>query len=417
MPYVRRSGFLAAIASAVFVVAAPGSMLATTPEGGEQGRGGRGAPVDTLGEGPWELPTASGPVRVSVVTRGLDHPWGLAFLPDGNMLVTERGGLLRVIRDGRLDPTPVDGLEPVRARVLGGLLDVALHPDFEENRLIYWAYSKPGEPVEAHATTAVARGRWDGGNALTDVEDVLVADAYLGGPDSPQGCCGQGPADGSYGARLAFDPEGYLYVSLGDRNYGELARDPTTHLGKVLRLRDDGTVPADNPFVGRDGYRPEIFTLGHRNPLGLTVHPRTGELWESEFGPRGGDEVNRLVAGGDYGWIQVTRGEHYDGTPSEKSVDGLLDAVFFWVPSINPGNLTFYDGAMFPEWRDNMLMATMTRSLLRAWFDRDGRPLGEERMLTELGQRFRDVRVGPDGMIYLLTDETLGAVLKVEPAR
>ena len=392
--------------------------------GGARGRGGgRGfdrTPVDTLGDGPWDFSTEQANIHVEVVTRGLDHPWGLAFLPDGDMLVTERGGRLRVIRDGVLDPTPIGPLPEIRAALLGGLLDIALHPNFEENRLIYFAYSKPGAEVLARATTAVARARWDGGSELTDVEDILVADAYLGGPDSPRGCCGQGPPDGSYGTRLAFDTDGFLYVTLGDRNYGELSQDPSSHIGKILRLRDDGTVPPDNPFVGREEYKPEIYTLGHRNPLGLAINPETLELWSTEFGPRGGDELNRIEAGKNYGWILVTEGAHYNGDPTElgaNSVPGMEDPVLFWVPSINPGNLTFYYGDQFPEWQGNMLIAAMSRSVLRATFDADGNPTGQERMLTDLGQRFRDVRTGPDGLIYALTAATLGAVLRIKPGQ
>jgi glucose/arabinose dehydrogenase len=385
--------------------------------GGGRGRG-RGAPVDTLGEGPWDISTEEGSIHVTVVTRGVDHPWGMAFLPNGDMLVTERSGRLRVIRDGILDPTPISGLPDIQAGLLGGLLDISLHPDFEENRLIYFAYSKPGEDVPARATTAVARANWDGGSQLDNLEDVLVADGYLGGPDSPRGCCGQGPASASFGTRIVFDDAGLLFITVGDRNYGEVAQDPSTHIGKILRVRDDGTVPPDNPFVGMDGYKPEIYTLGHRNPLGLTIDSATGRLWSTEFGPRGGDELNLIEAGKNYGWILVTEGAHYDGTPTEagaNSVPGMEDPVLFWVPSINPGNLLFYHGDQFPQWEGNMIMAAMSRSILRATFDAEGNPTGQERMMTELNQRFRDVRMGPDGFIYALTDETLGAVLRIEP--
>jgi glucose/arabinose dehydrogenase len=357
---------------------------------------------------------------VSVVTKGLDHPWGLVFLPDGNMLVTERPGRLRAIRNGQLDPTPISGLPQIRAASLGGLLDIALHPNFAQNRWIYFAYSKPGAEEPARATLAVGRARWDGGSELSNVTDILVADGYHGGRGAPRGCCGQGPADGSYGSRLVFDRAGFLYVTSGDRNYGEKAQDPSSHIGKILRLRDDGSVPADNPFVGRAGYKPEIFSLGHRNPLGLTFHPVTGDLWSSEFGPRGGDEVNRIQAGKNYGWIEVTEGNHYNGEPQAKgknNVPGMEDPVLFWVPSINPGNLMFYNGDKFPNWKGNMLMATMTRSLLRATFDAQGKPTSQERMLTDLMVRFRDVRLGPEGAIYLLTDETVGAVLRIDPAQ
>jgi glucose/arabinose dehydrogenase len=199
-----------------------------------------------------------------------------------------------------------------------------------------------------------------------------------------------------------------------------MSQNPATHIGKILRLRDDGTVPPDNPFVGRAGYKPEIYTLGHRNPLGLTIHPTTGDMWSTEFGPRGGDELNRIEAGKNYGWILVTEGEHYNNEPSAKgknSVPGMEDPVLFWSPSINPGNLIFYEGDRFPAWKGNMLMAAMSRSVLRATFDAQGKPTGQERMFTELKQRFRDVRMGPDGFIYLLTDETAGAVLRIEPGR
>jgi glucose/arabinose dehydrogenase len=387
-----------------------------------QGRGGgrgRGA-VPPLGDGPFDIDTEQGRVRLVVVTKGLDHPWGLAFLPDGSMLVTERPGRLRVFRNGMLDPTPITGVPQVRAATLGGLLDIALHPRFAENRLLYLVYSKAGAEDPARATTAIARARWDGGPALADVKDILVADAYHGGKGAGRGCCGQGPSDGSYGARLAFDRAGFLYVTLGDRNFGEKSQDPMSHIGKILRLRDDGTVPPDNPFVGRPGYKPEIYTLGHRNPLGLTIHPVTGEMWSTEFGPRGGDELNRIQAGKNYGWIDVTQGQHYDGTPAAKganSVPGMEDPVLFWAPSINPGNLIFYNGDRFPAWKGNMLMAAMSRSVLRATFDAQGKPVAQERMFTELKQRFRDVRQGPDGFVYLLTDETAGAMLRIEPIR
>jgi glucose/arabinose dehydrogenase len=214
-----------------------------------------------------------------------------------------------------------------------------------------------------------------------------------------------------------FDRAGNLFVTLGDRNYGERAQDPSSDIGKIARIRDDGSIPPDNPFVGKAGYKPEIYTMGNRNPLGLTMHPVTGEIWESEFGPRGGDEVNHIQAGKNYGWIRVTKGEHYNGAPSEKSAAGMEEPVLYWVPSINPGNLAFYYADKFPAWRGNLLMATMTRSVLRATFDAQGNPTGQERMLTELKQRFRDLRVGPDGNVYLLTDETFGALLKMEPGQ
>jgi len=403
-----------------------------TAGGGAAGRGqarGRGpAPVDTLGNGPWELPAGRGMrIRVSVVTKGLDHPWGIAFLPDSpttpgagvNALVTERPGRLRVIRNGVLDPTPIGPLPQMLATGLGGLLDVSLHPRFAQNRLIYLTYSKPGPNGPGDATTAVLRAKWDGGSTLTEVKDILVADAYHGGTGSPQGL---GPASGSYGSRLAWDRAGFLYVSLGDRNYPPASQDPASHIGKILRIRDDGSVPPDNPFVSKPGYKPEIYSLGHRNPLGLAVHPVTGELWSTEQGPQGGDELNRIEMGKNYGWPRVSLGRHYDGTRVGEgfSAPGLEDPVVFWVPAIAISGLSFYDGDKFPAWKGNALVGAMRNNtgqhIQRVVFNSKGEPTGREILLSELKQRIREVKPGPDGLIYAITDETFGAVLKIEPA-
>jgi len=377
-------------------------------------------PTAPLGDGPWDFTTEKEKLHVSVVTMGLDHPWALAFLPDGNMLVTERPGRLRVIRNGVLDPTPIAGVPAVWPEGIGGLFDIALHPKFKKNHFIYLAYAKPGPQIPEQTTLAVARARWDGGPTLTDVKDIFVADAWYGALPLPKRCCGQGPASGSHGGRLAFDRKGFLYVTSGDRNYGEKVQDPSNDYGKIVRLHDDGSTPKDNPYVGKPGYRPEIWTTGHRNPLGLTIHPKTGELWSSEFGPRGGDEVNLIQKGKNYGWIDVTQGKHYNNEPTkkgDKGVPGMEDPVLAFVPSINPGNLLFYYGKKFPQWQGDLLMATMTRTLFRASFDAKGRPVHEERMLGDLKQRFRDVRLGPDGKLYLLTDETAGALLRIEPGK
>jgi glucose/arabinose dehydrogenase len=371
-----------------------------------------------LGQGPWDLKTETGPVHVSVVARGLDHPWGLAFLPDGAMLVTERVGRLRVIRDGRLDPRPVAGLPDLMPTGLGGLMDVALDPHFASNHLVYLTYTKPA-PERRNSTVAVWRARWDGGE-LKDGHDIFVADAWYGAGPLPKRCCGQGPSFGSYGSRLAFDKAGYLYVTLGDRNYGEMVQDPSNDFGKIVRLYPNGGVPKDNPWVGQAGHRPEVWTTGHRNPLGLFYDRKTGKLWESEFGPHGGDEINLIEKGRNYGWIDVTQGKHYNNEPAKgvKDVPGMTDPVIAFIPeSINPGNLVVYHGSRFPAWKGNILMGTMTRSLWRGTLDGKDHVVGQERMLTELGQRLRDTRVGPDGDLYLLTDETDGAVLKVEPGK
>jgi glucose/arabinose dehydrogenase len=376
-------------------------------------------PVTLLGDGPWDFATERQKIHVSVLTKGLDHPWAIAFVPGGDMLVTERDGRLRVIRKGVLDPAPITGLPDILRGGLGGLMDIALHPNFARNRLIYMTYAKPGAAVRDQSTLAVMRARWDGGSTLTDVRDIFVADAWYGAAPLPARCCGQGPASGSYGSRIAFDRKGYLFITSGDRNYGERVQDPSNHFGKILRLNDDGSVPKDNPFVGKPGYKPEIWSTGHRNPLGLFFHPKTGVLWETEFGPRGGDELNRIERGRNYGWMDVTQGAHYNGEPAKgvKGVPGMEDPVLSWAPSINPGNLVFYTGNRFPRWKGDMLMPNMSRSLLRVTFDGKGDPVAQERMLTDLKQRLRDIRIGPDGNLYVLTDETAGAVLRIEPGK
>jgi glucose/arabinose dehydrogenase len=393
---------------------------AAAPAPAPAARGGGRPVTPALGDGPWDFATEKGRIHVTVVAKNLDHPWGMAFLPDGDILVTERPGRLRVVRDGVLDPTPIAGLPAIRAAVIGGLADVVLHPNFRRNRLVYFSYSKPAVADPTVTSLAVARARFDGGAALADVEDVFVAADWYGSTMAGQNgrCCGQGPADASFGARMAFGRDGLLYIASGDRNWGEKAQEPSSHLGKIVRIRDDGKIPKDNPFVDEEAYRPEIYTLGHRNQTGLTVHPETGEVWSTEFGPRGGDELNRIEAGKNYGWILVTHGAHYNGDPVVRgadSVPGMVDPVLFWAPSINPGNISFYTADEFSGWRGDLLLATMTQSLVRISFDAAGQPTGQERMLTELGQRLRDIRQGPDGLVYVLTDETAGALLKIAP--
>jgi len=381
-----------------------------------------------LGEGPWDIETETGTVHVTVLTRDLQSPWSLVFLPDGDMLLTERVGRLRVIRDGKLDPNPIEGLPALVNASIGGLMGLALHPDFEENRLIYFAYTKPHPDDEALTSLAVARARWDGGPALADVEDIFVAKDWYSSAMAAQNnrCCGQGPASGSYGARIAFDDEKRLYITSGDRNWGEKAQDPQSHLGKIIRLNDDGSIPEDNPFVGMEGYLPELYTIGHRNPTGLRFDPATGALWSTEFGPRGGDELNLIEAGKNYGWMLITQGEHYDGAPKalgSKGIEGYVDPVTAWPPSGNPGNLIVYRGDLFPEWQGNILVAAMSRpgALVRVIVDEQNRFVREERMLTELDQRMRDVVEGPDGRIYVLTEASPmaspGAILVLEPAK
>jgi glucose/arabinose dehydrogenase len=368
-----------------------------------------GVPVPPLGAGPWVFDTAEQPkIRVSVVTKGLSHPWAIAFLPDGAMLVTERPGRLRVVRNGVLDPQPISGVPQVRTDGNGGLMDVALHPRFTENRLVYFTYTKPvgngrGAPV-------LARGRLDGG-ALTLVQDVLVTEAFAG--------------NSGLNGRLVFGRDGMIYMSTGG-NTGKESQDPASLRGKILRLNDDGSAPRDNPFVGRAGYRPEIYTMGHRNTLGLIVHPMTGAIWNHENGPNGGDEINIIERGRNYGWPEVSFGRNYPGAPISQhpTREGMESPLVVWLPAIAVAGMTVYTGDRFPAWKGNVFVGSLrqggisgTGHLQRIVFNARMEELRRESMLTELRQRIREVREGPDGLLYLLTDEDEGALLRIEPAR
>jgi glucose/arabinose dehydrogenase len=338
------------------------------------------------------------------------------------MLVTGRSGRMHVIRKGVLDPTPLSGLPAIQCdspTALGGLLDVSLHPKFAENRLVYFAYSKPGnksaESPAIPSTTAVARGRWDGGSALTDVKDIFVADAWAGGPAAPNPACGRGgnaddaiaitkgcsvgPSSGSYGTRLAWDKAGLLYVSLGDRNIPMKSQEPGTHIGKILRIRDDGSVPPDNPFVGVAGWKPEIYSYGHRNPLGLWYRESTGELWSTEEGPQGGDELNLIKAGRNYGWPLAGLGRNYDGSTIGQGFSGpnIEDPAVFWVPAIAISGLSIYDGDKFPQWRGQAFVGAMRNGtgqfVGRVTFNAKGQATGRDHtMLADLRQRIREVK-------------------------
>ncbi len=371
-----------------------------------------GLPAVPLPDEPLVLNThAIEKIRVVVVARGLEHAWSMAFLPDGGILVTERdAGRLRMIRGGVLDPEPLDGVPAVLSRGLAGLMDVALHPGFDENRLVYLSYTRP-LPGET-GTVAVVRGRLDG-MALRDVEDVFVAEPF-GGTTA--------------GARLAFAPGGLLYLTVGGAfrtdPLDSRAQDPGTHAGKLLRLRDDGTVPDDNPFAGRPGFKPEIYSLGHRNQNGLTLHPETFAPMTVEHGVQGGDELNLIEAGGNYGWPVVSYGRQYTGVRVGDGfwAPGMDEPLMFWVPSIAPSGLTWYTGDRFPAWKDNLFVGSMqtgripgTGHLERIVFNEDDEELAREWLLTELRQRIRDVRQGPDGLLYVLTDADDGALLRIEP--
>ena len=366
-----------------------------------------GVPVPPLGAGPWVFDTAEQhKVRVSVVTTGLSHPWALAFLPDGDMLVTERPGRLRIVRRGVLDPQAISGVPQVRTDGNGGLMDVALHPRFADNRFVYLTYTKPvGNGMGA---PALARGRLEAG-ALADVRDLLVTDAFEG--------------NSGLNGRVAFGRDGKVYMSTGGR-VGDAAQDPMSLRGKVLRLEDDGTVPADNPFVNR-AYRPEIYTLGHRNTLGLMLHPQTGELWQHENGPNGGDEVNILAPGRNYGWPEISFGRNYSGDriTEHPTREGMESPLLVWLPAIAAAGMAVYTGDRFPAWKGNLLGGSLrqggipgTGHLQRIVFNERTEELRRESMLAELRQRIREVREGPDGLLYLLTAEDDGALLRIEPA-
>ncbi len=368
-----------------------------------------GLPVPPLGDGPWVFDTAEqGKIRVSVVVRGLEHPWSIAWMPDGAMLVTERDGRLRLIRNGRLDPRPIPGVPTIRTDGNGGLMDVALHPDFASNGLVYLTYTKPVE--RGWGAPALARGRLVNGT-LTEVRDLVVTEAFEG--------------NSGLNGRVTFGRDGKVYMSTGGR-VGMAPQDPMSLRGKVLRLNDDGTVPMDNPFVWHQGYRPEIYTMGHRNTLGLIQHPVTGEIWQHENGPNGGDEINVLRPGGNYGWPLLSYGRDYSGARiGEPTREGMESPLVVWIPAIAAAGMAIYTGDRFPAWRGNVFVGSLreggipgTGHLQRVVFNENTEELRRESMLREFRQRIREVREGPDGLLYVLTDhEEDGALLRIEPAR
>jgi glucose/arabinose dehydrogenase len=413
---------------------AQGRRLASAADaqaGQGRGRGGAIAPPAI----PWPAPPlADGPLFIQsaepahrnlriTVTKGLSHPWAMAFLPDGGILVTERAGRIRIVRNGVVEPTPVAGVPPVAAGGLNGLLDIALHPRFAENRFVYFTYHKPAASAPAGAgrgnaagggrgdpaafTLVLGRGTWNG-TALTDVRDVFNTGAA-------------GSA-----SRIVFGRDGTIYMSSGNAAETPNAppQDPNDLRGKVLRLRDDGTVPSDNPFVGRAGYRPEIYTMGHRTQLGMAMNPETGEIWAGEQGPNGGDEINALQPGKNYGWPIVSQGRNYMGPRlTGQAVAGMEEPVVVWIPSIALSGLTFYAGDVFPSWKRNVFVGGLrqgevprTGQLQRIVFNEKWEELRREPMLRELQQRIRDVRQGPDGYLYVLTEEDQAALLRIEPA-
>ncbi|MBV8681926.1 MAG: PQQ-dependent sugar dehydrogenase [Caulobacteraceae bacterium] len=351
-------------------------------------------------------PAACAAYHVETVAEGLDHPWSLAWLPDGRMLVTERPGRLRLISsDGALSP-PASGLPAVRAQDTGGLLDVALDPAFAENRLVYLTYL---EPRDGGSGIAVARARLTESNGAPVLDGLTVIFRATPNVDNAL----------NVGSRLAFGPDGLLYVTLGDRmTESHQAQDLSSDLGKVVRIASDGSIPTDNPFAGAPGARPEIFTLGHRNPEGLAFDSARGVLWEHENGPRGGDKVNVIRPGLNYGWPEITYGADYTGEPigSGTQKPGMIQPIYYWDPSIAPSGLAVYTGDLFPDWKGDLLVGALKgRRLVRLHLE-DGRVAGEEVLLTELKERIRDVRQGPDGAVYVLTDNASGRILRLTPA-
>jgi len=341
-------------------------------------------------------------LRVVTVADDLEHPWGLAFLPDGSMLVTERRGTIRVVAaDGNKAP-PLAGTPEVYNSGQGGMLDIALDPGFVENGTIYFTFAEPGP---GGAGTALARARLDlAGNRLDDVQVLFRQTPKTGGGRH-------------FGSRVVVARDGRLFVTVGERGERERAQDTTVNRGQVVRIAADGTIPDDNPFVGKQGFRPEIWSYGHRNPQGAALHPETGELWTVEHGARGGDEINRPLPGRNYGWPVIAYGRHYSGGKIGIGTQGpgMEQPVYYWDPSIAPSGLAFYSGDKFPAWRGNLLVGALKFQLVARLTLRGNEVVAEERLLEGINARIRDVRQGPDGYIYLLTDESDGRILRVEP--
>jgi len=409
---------IALLGATFMVTAALGQQAAVAPVTAKVPLGNGGVPVAPTGlqdqplpAGPFTYRTAEGQdIRVTVLARDLEYPYALAFLPNGDLLFTERPGYLRILRNGKVDAAPIAGGPPARfAGRSGGLgaihgyMSLVVHPRFAENQFIYFSYSKLLAP-DRHVA-AVARARLDRG-ALKDLRDIHISEA--GGVLS-----------------LAMTPDGLLWIAGGSN---AAAQDPNSLLGKVLRLKDDGSVPADNPFVGKEGYRPEIYTLGHRSSMGLTVNPTTGEVWLAEMGPNGGDEINVLKPGRNYGWPTVSLGRTYPGPwqakVNEPTHAGFEPPVVYWTPSISVSGLTFYTGDALPAWKGDLFVGGLryaevpgTGRLDRVLFNDRREELRRESLLTELHQRIRDVKQGPDGLLYVATDEPKGAILRIEPLR
>jgi len=420
MKYTSCERSIALLCASVCLSLAASAQQPAAVQPAAQGRvplGAGGVPVAPTGlqdqplpAGPFTYRTAEGQnIRVSVLARDLEYPYALAFLPNGDLLFTERPGRLRILHNGTVEPRPIEGGPPSRfagrSGSLGavhGYMSLAVHPRFAENHFIYFSYSKPLDATRY--VSAVARAKLEGG-ALKDLRDIYTSDAR--------------------GAlSLAMTSDGLLWIAGGS---DAAAQDPASLNGKVLRLKDDGSVPADNPFVGRQGYRPEIYTMGHRSSMGLTVNPSTGEVWLAEMGPNGGDEINVLKPGRNYGWPAVSLGRTYPGPWQAKVAEpthaGYEPPVVYWMPSISVSGLTFYTGDALPRWKGDLFVGGLrygevpgTGRLDRILFSDRMEELRRESLLGELHQRIRDVKQGPDGLLYIATDEPRGAILRIEPA-
>ena len=352
-------------------------------------------PGDLLGR----FDSAAARFEVTVVADDLSIPWGLAFLPDGRMLVTERRGRMHIIDPATGERMRLEGLPPVADGGQGGLLDVVLHPDYGQYGWIYFSYSAE---LRRKRTTRVARAKLTD-NKLTGLEVLFTAEPYFN-------------TRHHFGSRLVLDGQGYLFITVGDRRNRHESQTLSTHMGKVIRLHDDGRVPETNPFAGQAGVQAEIYSYGHRNPQGLALHPETGELWEHEHGPRGGDEVNVIYPGRNYGWPVVTYGREYVGGSIGEGThkEGMEQPIKYYVPSIAPSGMAFYSGKQFPGWRGNLFIGAMVLEHLNRLVLDGRRVVEEERLLSKLGFRVRNVVEGPDGLLYLLVDK--GMILRLSPA-
>ncbi len=369
---------------------------------------------DSSTRGPSGSPIPGPQFRVAPI-RGFNRPYALAFLPDGRIVVSERAGRLRLVKDGQLDPESIAGVPPVLDRNLKGFNDIALHPQFATNGWIYFTYYKPEPGSTDSARAVLGRGRFDGRHSLSEVRDLFATSTVVDGPSA---------------ARFTFGPDGMIYLAIGiplpSRRPRDGvattadAQDPNSHFGKILRLTDEGQPAPDNPFLDRQEHKPEVYALGIRNAMGLAFHPDTGELWETENGPQGGDEINIIRAGANYGWPVITYGANYGtgtriGEGTQKP--GMEQPLHYWVPSIAPSGMTFYTGDRFPKWRGDLFVGALRDAMLvRLKLDGD-KVVKEERMLKNTLGRIRDVRSGPDGYIYLLTDESNGVLARLEPVK